>query len=276
MAAQTRSRSAEMGGQTALPIDGESPQRIDLTKQQNFADVAKPQLFGVEPRHLEAGDLHRIHLLASERLLPDLINVPRTSEHCVRYYNPDTSKTVHVALAPEEYTAITISPGQLGRKVVNRTLASRPPRGDFTEDQAAAQRSGVHAITGRLAKMEKYITQLEADQDLIKRFSEYVSHPHMRRLRGDNLVEQMAWLREHVLGSVFTVLREQRGWEPDQLAAAQRAMDDRLFLDRRNNQHLKNWQDTLKMTDVYWGYKLAVFKDRAHAARQEIRRRQPK
>lgn len=271
---QRTTRQIIRGGQGVL--EGLEPQltSIDLTERQTFSGAAVPENFGIVPRHLEAGELSRVHMLDSERLLPDLIDVGKDSPASVRYYDYETRRACYVALTPEEYGQITLSPQKLGERAVNKTLASRPARADFTADQAAADRSAVHAIAGRMEGSQVYIDQLKSDQDLINRFAEYVKNPNLQRLRGDNLLQQMAWFQEHVIGSIFLVLQQQRGWKPDQLEAAKQAMDDRLFLDRAKNHHLSNWQDTLLMAHTYWGYKIAVFKTNREALSQEIKRRQ--
>lgn len=246
------------------------PEALNFTEQQTFAHMAQPQFWGVEPRYLSDSDRHAVNLLDSRNLGQSLIGISRNSKVSASYQEASTGRWLFVALTPEEHSIVTHSPRDLGERAVNRARSAQPLATNGGEERS--RRAGVHALEGSIGRMSLYLGCLESDIDKLGRFSEYVANQDLRRLRGDNFKQQMGWLRHHVFSSMIQAAGYQRGWVKgsDKHKRAEKAMDDRLFLDRHNNQHLKNWQDTFGLATLYWGHKWALFKTKVHQAQHEI------
>lgn len=255
-----------------IPLSGMERPQFDLGDQQTFAHIAQPEFWGIIPYNLSEDNRHMMDLVSSGNLEPSLIGVGPDAS-CSVGYRDGYNQFIRVALTPAEYGLISRNAEKVGEASVNKTLASRPPRSAFELDAEAAERSGVHTLKNYVVNMERYIKNtLEPDRNRLARIQEYVSHPQLRRQRGDNLRINMGWVREHIFGDTFVALRRQRNWTPDQEALARKSLDARLFLDRDNNRHLRNWADMLAFEDTYWGHKWAVFKSKTAEAKHYIKK----
>lgn len=261
----------ELVGQGVLPstTSGES---FDLGHQQSFAGaLSNPVDWGVQPHFLEEYDRYKMSLMAPERIAATLIDVQPGAPSSVSYQAADGVRRC-IALTPAEYSFISRSPQAIGEAVMNKTLAARPSREDFAPDIEAAHRSQAHTAIGYIEKMDVYIEQtLNPDRERLQRFQEYVQNPQLRRLRGDNLKKELEWVRSHIFEDMLVAMRQQRKWSPEQEQMARDSLNDRLFLDRKNNAYLSNWLAMLQLAESYTGHKWALFKTKQHELKDFIR-----
>ncbi|OGI95111.1 hypothetical protein A2917_01855 [Candidatus Nomurabacteria bacterium RIFCSPLOWO2_01_FULL_42_17] len=266
-------------GQMAFPDVGEVPIIHDLDRQNVFAQVAMPEYWGMDLEQYAGLESRAISAATTNRLRSSLIGLPRNSKGFVVGYvaNPQMDRSpTYIALTPTEFPLVRGSIQSLGETTVAKVLKSRPDKTDFDNNNAAAQRGGVHAVEGKKIAIERYAnTVLGPNHTRLARYIESASNPGLQRRKEISVREDVSWILNNIFGDMLLAIRHVRQWRPEQAELAKKAVEYRLFLDRDHNRHLRNWREMLSLALSYNSHKLALFNDKIAQADYYIQTHTP-
>ncbi len=256
-------------GQQPLP----GAYRLELPPDDQ---VSFSRVVAYQAERLALGPIPELNVsLADPQLLkPDLVDI-REPKDTTGFYETARGRRVHIALTPDEYKYIPHFPAALGRSAINGTLASRPQRQDYAEDQSAARRSGVHAVRNRRDESQKYLDEsLKTEVKKLASALESIHHPGLRRKKGLTSSMDLNWFTEHHVGGMLIALREQRRWSPDKYTAAQAAIEYRLYGDREAGKRVQNWLSIVGLAQTWNIEKINLFQFKIDRADEYIAERQ--
>lgn len=174
-----------------------------------------------------------------------------------------------LSLTPKEYGLFSRYVGMLARTAFNRTLDSRDKKlqeetGDPSarartdEDLAAANRSSIRNIKGKLPKMEGYIvTDILPRIETIDRFIEMTKNRNLNRGSHDTVHAHFEHLRVYVFGDMLDAVGNQRGWTAKQSAQAERILQRKLYIEGSPAERIQNFKGMLDVAKEYYGHKYA-------------------
>lgn len=237
---------------------------------EDFADV-EPHLGEVTTQILHdtlIGTARRERLPSGELSRP---LVTKDTKNAVFYQNPETRKGFWIAVTPFEHSQLAGNIEILGNRVTSYVKASRPPRKDFGPDREAAIRGGVHAVTGKLEKLEAYKTNvLQKQVGAVHWLQHSAENPGKAWKGGIDVRMTMETVRGGVFKDMITAMQEAGEWSPEKVAQVEKVLDYRLFFDRTHNAHIGHWKKMLLLADVYLGYKSALYGDKIAKAKRYI------
>ena len=253
----------ELIGQEAF--EGMQPPR-DLGSLNAFARAATPEYWGMTVDHYHDVTGIMLRAAAPEKLRPNLIDVRQRAPLTVAYEDEQTGRYRYVPLLPEEYTLVprTMSAGRYGEVVVAQTLAGKGSlRYADDELRSRGDEHGNDAIRAKLEKIEAYLADtLVPRSELLARLQEAAAHPGFWRMKEGDMRMAMEQVRSFMIPDALRVIGNARQWSKDQAKMASRAVEYRLFFDRKRNQHIANWQGMLGLLQDYQQEKINLFADR--------------
>lgn len=255
-------------------FEGMPSQEVDrgFGVQRNFAGYVTPEMWGLEASNYQDITPRMIELVVPDRLRESLIDVSPGSQGAVSFRSADRRQPLWVALNPVEYGHISRSVEALGGSAVNQTLA-RSGAVHLPQHQPKATRSAIHVVERKQQKMEEYLNAtLLSEAARLERFIEYSTHPQFRRKKGIDMHIELGWIQDNLFDNMLSVIGRQRNWTNMQEDMAKRSLQWRLFFDRDSNQHISNWQDTLKLALDYQQAKTALYKDRIYQSKKYVKK----
>lgn len=240
---------------------------------EDYADITKEQLTGVTTQMLHdslIGTARRQRLPSGELSNP---LVTKDTKNAVFYQDPMTRRGFWVAVTPFEHTQLAGNIEVLGNRVVSHVKASRSPRRDFGPDREAAIRGGVHAVESKLEKLEAYKANvLQKQIGAVSWLQKSSESPGYAWKGGIDVRMTMETVRGGVFKDMLTAAAEAGDWTPERVEEVEKVLDYRLFFDRQNNAHIGNWKRILLLSEVYLGYKTALYNEKITKAKQYIRK----
>lgn len=238
---------------------------------EDFADITKEQLGEINTQFLHdslIGTARRERLPSGELSNP---LVTKDTKNAVFYQDPETRRGFWVAVTPFEHTQLAGNIEVLGNRVTSRVMASRLPRKDFGPDREAAIRGGVHAVTSKLERLEAYKANvLQKHIGALHWLQHSAKYPGNAWKGGIDVRMTMETVRGGVFKDMITAMAEASEWSPERVAEVEKVIDYRLFFDRKNNAHIGNWKWMLRLSEVYLGYKTALYSDKIAKAKRYI------
>lgn len=235
-------------------------------RQLTFARMIAPDNWGIEPGSFSDVTREEKQFMTIDTLRDNLLYLPKGRARTAGYVEGETRELIFVALTPLESKIVGRSAKRLGQTAVDKTLASRIPRDDYSVDVAAAERSALHVVGGYQERMSKYLENvLKPDRVQLYQFREYAEHYNLNRLKKSKSQQELSWLMTHIIEDTFLALRgqleqsEATGWSSHDDARARRALEYRLFAEGDTLRRVNNWRKLLDFEIEYNQHKTALF-----------------
>ncbi len=259
-------RTTQLIGQEVLEGMAPPQPERDLNSRNAFARAATPEYWGLNEADYQDVTGIMISAAAPEKFRADLIAVGRKVPFSVSYTDEQTGRYRNVPLLPEEYTLIprTMSVRRYGEVPVARTLAGKSSMLRSAEDlRDRAEQHSIEAIQAKFVSVDTYLREtLQPGKDRIERLLEAATNPGFWRMREGDMRMSMEQVRTFMIPDVLRVIGTARNWTDSQAKMAAKAVDYRLFFDRRRNRHIANWRGMLGLLQEYQQEKINLFGDR--------------
>lgn len=241
------------------------------TRRVSLATALRPDFIGINPADFSDITADLIALADPDKLQRSLIP-PERKRYSASYVRGDTQRVEHVAMTPEVYGIIVSHVGSFAGRVSARTSVSRPA-GNIHD--AAAERSGLHAIQAKLEQLGRYRAEgIEPRRVLIERFREAARYPGLARFSSkDDFLAQLTYLQTAVIDDMITVIRHQRRWSnPDASERLlRRTITAAMFVERTKNAHIGYFRSMMDLAADYYGSQWALARDRERQASKYIK-----
>jgi hypothetical protein len=215
---------------------------------------------------------------APEKLRLSLIDVPfsEADRSLVGYKSGIDRYNTWIAVTPREYKLLARHIPALARTALNTTLDAPSRAVDPFEDvnQAAAERSGSHAVEAKLTAMQALLERsIEPRRKLINDFLEMASYPNLNRGNRITVMNHFEQLRITVFGEMLLAVGNQRKWtrgsgKPER---AEQAILTRLYIAGSPAERAQNFRGMVQLSDEYYGHKWALVKSRIKEAGDYLR-----
>lgn len=263
----TRSRTPDLG-QLALDIPL-PPAEVRQDVRNSFATAAKPAFHGLSIEAYADITPQQVEYVTPGFLETSLLQVSADAPNAIYYRNPETRSASRVAVSPAEYKLLAGNVTTLGNRARSQVLDSRAGVSLRDVDLEAASRAGVHAVSPKLEKMERYRQNVLGQQIGEVNWLLHASqNPGYAWKDGYNLGLLMTNFRTFVLNDMLVAMAQAGNWSEEKTQGVQKVIEYKLFFDRTNNQHIQNWQQILGVAQTYLGYKRALFDEKIAKARQ--------
>lgn len=259
-------------GQMAIPEIGRPQFKAeDLQARNSFSKAVTPEYHGLLIDDYNDLTAEQLAVVTPQFLQDSLIGVDRSSTNAVFYKNPLTHEALWVAVTPLEFKQTAGNITTLGKTVVNQVAGSRSARKEFGPDRAAAARGGIHAVERELGKLETYRDKSLAPQLVKVNWLQHsANNPGYAWKDGLSVRQYMGEVRDLVFRDMFQAMSIAGDWSPEKTEGVAKVVEYRLFFDRKDNNHIKNWRKMLRLGKVYLGYKQAIYSDKIEKAKKYI------
>lgn len=242
--------------------------------------VLTPEFHGLNPTDFADIDSSVVERASASQIRASLLDTRTKEDEQSRLQDPKNMAGsvvgyrspegwVRLSLTPKEYGLFSRYVGMLARTAFNRTLDSRDKklqeetgnptaRARTDDDLAAANRSSIRNIKGKLPKMEGYIaTDILPRIETIDRFIEMTKNRNLNRGNHETVHAHFEHLRLYVFGDMLDAVGNQRGWSAAQAKQADRVLQRRLYIDGSTPQRVQNFKAMLEVAREYYGHKYA-------------------
>lgn len=279
----------ELGHVESVP-ESEAHERVALVH------VLTPGFQGLDP-----SDFDDISDAVVERASPEVLraalldtaNTPNSPLHgrdnkgksVVSYRTGDSGKgIVWLSVTPQEYGLFSRSVEMLARTAFNDTLASRDKKiqeetgnkaakAREDDDIAAANRSAIRQVTGKLPRMEQYLDEdIMSRIQVIEKFQEMTRHRNLNRGTHETVQAHFEHLRLFVFGDMLDAVSNQKGWSASLTERAVRILQKRLYIDGSPADRVSNFKELLDLAEEYYGHKRAFVLTRIWETREYVSR----
>jgi len=169
-----------------------------------------------------------------------------------------------VALNAGEFASVPHSRNvaDYGRTAGTRAVVRYSMSGSIERQRTKRDQHSRDSIERLLEKARPFNEQLKSEAADIARVREAAAHPGLvRRLYLDTW-QALVSTRNITFANMLTVAGLHEGWTDDDAAVHTHALDYRLFMQRRNNEHIGNWRGMLDLARIYNRAKGVIFEDR--------------
>jgi hypothetical protein len=287
----TRKETHETSPQ--LPFEG-GPIEAPREPRVALVHVLTPEFHNLNPQDFADIDPAVVERASATEIKGSLLDTNTKEDEHSRLQSPQSMSGsvvgyrspngwVRLALTPKEYGLFSRYVGMLARTAFNRTLDSRDKKlqeetGDPSarartdEDIAAANRSSIRNIKGKLPKMEGYIaTDILPRLETIDRFIEMTKNRNLNRGNHDTVHAHFEHLRLYVFGDMLDAVGNQRGWTAKQAAQAERILQRKLYIEGSAAGRTQNFKAMLEVAKEYYGHKYAFVLTRIAETQKYIR-----
>lgn len=263
------SRKPEVG-QLALDV---RPQIVQsFTDRNSFSRAVTPEYHGLWIEDFADITYEQKAEITTQFLHDKIIGVGSGAPNKISYRNPENNEHMWIAVSPEEHKHLSGNIQTLGNRVISSVMASRAPRVDFGPDREAAIRGGVKAVTKKLETLEKYkLNVLKPQEAAVHWLQHSANNPGKAWKDGLSVRNAMHTVRGGVFKDMIAAMRDAEAWTPERVTEVEKVLDYRLFFDRSHNNHITNWKKMLLLSDIYLGYKEALYSEKIVKANQFIR-----
>lgn len=269
-------------------------ERIPREPRVALVHVLTPEFHGLDPEDFADIDPAVVERASAAEIKASLLDTDTKEDDRSRLQDPQNmggsvvgyrspEGWVRLSLTPKEYGLFSRYVGMLARTAFNRTLASRDKKlqeesGDPSakarsdDDLAAANRSAIRNIKGKVPKMETYLaTDILPRIATVHRFREMTKNRNLNRGNHETVHANFEHLRLYVFGDMLDAVGNQRGWTPEQAEKAVRILQRKLYIDGTTPERVQNFQAMLEVADEYYGHKYAFVLTRIAETQKYLR-----
>ncbi len=254
-----------------------SSQENSLNAFVSISEALKPEYWNMQELNFEV-DSNNLEFADAEKFASNLYDLkPRQAKKfSLVYYkdhiDPRQQEPVSVVLIPEEYNMLlrSRSPKALSEIAMSRTIAANDYP-SIDNDQAKALRSGRYALNNKLAVMETYRDKtILNDVRILDRLLEATKYPNLLRGKQINMLTDMSWAMDHILGNMFEALRYQKKWSNEQEELAKKTTYRRIFFEGSDTTRIKYFNDLLKVNKNWLVRKKYLIDERTNSIKIEL------
>jgi len=244
-----------------------------LELRPSIAQLLAPESAGIDPADYTDITEAMMQIADPALLQKSLIGVKRDGRSVVWYKPQPHGSYVNLAVNPEDYNHTARSVSQLSRAVVNRTLETYPIAVRFNRDkQAAAERSGLHAVEAKLPFIKSRLDQLAHQRELLEVVSEMAEPDNLNMRRGYVARDAFNELMSDVIASMVNAVGNHREYVSEEMDRARRSIQARLFLFPDSvGQRQEYLRQLAGLGTEYYGHLVIMYATRRYEAEKFLR-----
>ena len=261
-----------MSPSSHLPEKGQ-PTLPGLEPRPTLAHILAPEAAGLNPADYTDITPEMLAAAEPELLMESLINVDRDGRSVVWYQPNPRGSYVNLAVNPEDYNHVARNIPALSRAVINKTLEGYPEDVRFERDkQASAERSGLHAVEGKLPHIKSRLDVLMHQRELLEVVHEMTEPESLNMRRSYVARSQFTELMDSVIGNMVNAIGNQRKYDSETMSLMRKSMEARLYL---SPEKVSERQDYMRrLTEVaitYYGHLVIMYATRRYEAEKFLR-----
>jgi hypothetical protein len=223
----------------------------------DYADITEEMLLNADPTLLRQS----------------LIGVNRGGRSVVWYKPNPRGSYVNLAVNPEDYNHIARNIPALSRAVVNRTLERYPSEVQFDRDkQAAAERSGLHAVEVKLPFIKSRLNELVHQRELLDIVQEMTKPTSLNLGRGYVARSRFHELMGDVIANMVNAVGNHRKYDTEAMIRMRKSLEARLYLaPERVGQRQEYMGQLVDVANEYYGHLVIMYATRRYEAEKFLR-----
>lgn len=258
-----RSRKPETG-QPTLP---------GLEPRPTLAHLLAPEAAGINPAEYADITTEMLASAAPELLEASLVNVDRDGRSVVWHRPNPRGSFVNIAVNPEDYNHIARNVTELSRAVVNRTLETYPIEVRFEADnQAKAERSGLHAVEGKLPYINQRLEELSRQRDLLEVVHEMTEPTNLNMRRSYVARNQFHELMGDAISNMVNAAGNHRRYDSNAMQLMRKSIEARLYLQPESvSERQEYMRHLVEVAKTYYGHLVIMYATRRYEAVKFLR-----
>ena len=239
-----------------LPAVEHQPDTTDLAHSARvaFGRYLKPEDYFVDPTFADLTPEDKAWFTTQD-IEKALFRPPEKTLMVVRI-EPDNPRSHRISLNQAEFALIGRHPDKLAESAFRGTLAA----GEMTQERlAAARRSKIHAVTGRMESTANHLVKLNERKEELNLFEKKVKAAGWAHLSALNMQDLINLCSQELL-SILDVLQARENWGDELRVKKEESMI--YFLTQGSQKtRVEHWRSTVSMVKRYLNARIRTFQN---------------